>query len=605
MAMCGPTSTSVTSRCDPPAGGSRPHAQEPCDPPAGAHRGLLPEPPGRGGAEADTGDGAGIHDPGARRVLPGGRRLRPAARRRVRDRHRVPADRRSATATADAVEKVLADEGFAVLGWRDVPVDGARRASRRATSCRRSARSSSTKDGARRRRARASRLPRAEAHRARDRRARTSRRFERAGRRLQGHAHARPARGVLRRPRATSASRPRSRSCTRGSRPTRSRAGRSRTRTGCSPHNGEINTVQGNENWMRAREGVMRSRRCCRATSSARSRSARPGASDTARFDEALELLQPRGPPAASRDPDDDPGGVGEPRVDGRRSARRSTATTPSLMEPWDGPASIAFTDGTVIGAVLDRNGLRPSRYWVTDDDRVIMASEVGVLDVAPRQIVRKGRLEPGKHVPRRHDAGAHHPRRRDQGRPRGVAPVPASGSTPGSCTSTTCRRSSRSCRSTARGAAAAHVRLHAGGPAADHRADGAQRGRVARLDGHRHAGAGDLRPAADAVRVLQAAVRAGHEPAARRQLRSARHVAQLDDRARGQPARARRPSRAARSCARTPILTNEELAKLRYIDDGEYAVPGFTPFTVYCHYPGRRRRRRVCAWRSTTCARR
>ena len=66
-------------------------------------------------------------------------------------------------------------------------------------------------------------------------------------------------------------------------------------------------------------------------------------------------------------------------------------------MEPWDGPASIAFTDGTVIGAVLDRNGLRPSRYWVTDDDRVIMASEVGVLDVAPDKIVKKGRLEPGK----------------------------------------------------------------------------------------------------------------------------------------------------------------------------------------------------------------
>ena len=66
-------------------------------------------------------------------------------------------------------------------------------------------------------------------------------------------------------------------------------------------------------------------------------------------------------------------------------------------MEPWDGPASIAFTDGTVIGAVLDRNGLRPSRYWVTDDDLVIMASEVGVLDVPPEKVVKKGRLEPGK----------------------------------------------------------------------------------------------------------------------------------------------------------------------------------------------------------------
>ena len=66
-------------------------------------------------------------------------------------------------------------------------------------------------------------------------------------------------------------------------------------------------------------------------------------------------------------------------------------------MEPWDGPASVAFTDGTVIGAVLDRNGLRPSRYWVTDDDLVVLASEVGVLDIDPAKIVRKGRLQPGR----------------------------------------------------------------------------------------------------------------------------------------------------------------------------------------------------------------
>jgi glutamate synthase (NADPH/NADH) large chain len=68
-----------------------------------------------------------------------------------------------------------------------------------------------------------------------------------------------------------------------------------------------------------------------------------------------------------------------------------------SLMEPWDGPASVTFTDGTVIGAVLDRNGLRPSRYWVTDDDLVIMASEVGVLDIDPAKVVSKGRLQPGR----------------------------------------------------------------------------------------------------------------------------------------------------------------------------------------------------------------
>src|SRR6185312_16156931 len=67
------------------------------------------------------------------------------------------------------------------------------------------------------------------------------------------------------------------------------------------------------------------------------------------------------------------------------------------VMEPWDGPACVAFTDGTVVGAVLDRNGLRPSRYWVTDDGRVILASEVGVLDIPADRVVRKGRLQPGR----------------------------------------------------------------------------------------------------------------------------------------------------------------------------------------------------------------
>ena len=94
-------------------------------------------------------------------------------------------------------------------------------------------------------------------------------------------------------------------------------------------------------------------------------------------------------------------------------------------MEPWDGPASIAFTDGTVIGAVLDRNGLRPSRYYVTKDDLVIMASEVGVLDIPAEDIVLKERLQPGPHLPRRHGAGPHRRRRGDQARARGGAAVP------------------------------------------------------------------------------------------------------------------------------------------------------------------------------------
>src|SRR5438445_97715 len=120
------------------------------------------------------------------------------------------------------------------------------------------------------------------------------------------------------------------------------------------------------------------------------------GSSDTMSFDECLELLHLGGrslahgvlmmiPEAwenhATMSPE-------------RRAFYRYHA---SLMEPWDGPASIAFTDGTVIGAVLDRNGLRPSRYWVTDDDRVIMASEAGVVDIDPARVVKKGRLQPGR----------------------------------------------------------------------------------------------------------------------------------------------------------------------------------------------------------------
>jgi glutamate synthase (NADPH/NADH) large chain len=160
-------------------------------------------------------------------------------------------------------------------------------------------------------------------------------------------------------------------------------------------HNGEINTVQGNRNWMRAREALLDSDllpgdldRIFPICS--------PGASDSATFDEVLELLHMGGyelphavlmmvPEAWEHQPS-------MPRA--KRDFYRYHA---SLMEPWDGPASIAFTDGTVIGAVLDRNGLRPSRYWVTADDLVIMASEVGVIDVDPARVVQKGRLRPGR----------------------------------------------------------------------------------------------------------------------------------------------------------------------------------------------------------------
>ena len=160
-------------------------------------------------------------------------------------------------------------------------------------------------------------------------------------------------------------------------------------------HNGEINTVQGNENWMRAREELLSSPLLGDDLKKAFP-ICMPGASDTAKFDECLEMLYM--------------GGYGldeailmmipEPWEHHKSMSKDELAFYKyhaSLMEPWDGPASIAFTDGEVIGAVLDRNGLRPSRYWVTKDDLVIMASEVGVVDVAPEDILEKGRLQPGK----------------------------------------------------------------------------------------------------------------------------------------------------------------------------------------------------------------
>ena len=160
-------------------------------------------------------------------------------------------------------------------------------------------------------------------------------------------------------------------------------------------HNGEINTVQGNRNWMRAREALLKTdlipgdlERIFPVYT--------PGGSDTMSFDEALELLHMGGYslPEAVLMMIPQPWENDELISPERRAYYQFHA---SLIEPWDGPASIAFTDGTIIGAVLDRNGLRPSRYWVTDDDLVIMASEVGVVDIAPSKIVEKGRLQPGK----------------------------------------------------------------------------------------------------------------------------------------------------------------------------------------------------------------
>ncbi len=160
-------------------------------------------------------------------------------------------------------------------------------------------------------------------------------------------------------------------------------------------HNGEINTIRGNQNWMHAREGTMASRLLGDDLQKLYP-IVREGASDSARFDNALEFLVLTGrelpeailmmiPEAWENRDDMDP------------ELRAYYEYHSFLMEPWDGPASIAFTDGRKIGAVLDRNGLRPSRYTVTKDGLVVMASEVGVLDIPAENVLIKERLHPGK----------------------------------------------------------------------------------------------------------------------------------------------------------------------------------------------------------------
>jgi glutamate synthase (NADPH/NADH) large chain len=160
-------------------------------------------------------------------------------------------------------------------------------------------------------------------------------------------------------------------------------------------HNGEINTLAGNRNWMRAREAVLETD-LIEGDLSRIFPICTPGASDAASFDEVLELLHlcGRSLPHAVLMMIPEAWENHQSMDEARRAFYRFHA---ALMEPWDGPAAIAFTDGTIIGAVLDRNGLRPARFWVTADGLVVMASEVGVLDLDPATIVRKGRLQPGR----------------------------------------------------------------------------------------------------------------------------------------------------------------------------------------------------------------
>ncbi|HEX2854524.1 MAG TPA: glutamate synthase large subunit [Opitutaceae bacterium] len=160
-------------------------------------------------------------------------------------------------------------------------------------------------------------------------------------------------------------------------------------------HNGEINTLRGNINWMHARQALFSSELFGEDMEKILP-IINPNGSDSAMFDNTLELLVLAGRPLAHAMmmmiPE--PWSYHESMDDDRRAFYQYHSC---LMEPWDGPASIGFTDGKQIGAILDRNGLRPSRYYVTTDGLVIMASEAGVLDIPPEQIVQKGRLQPGR----------------------------------------------------------------------------------------------------------------------------------------------------------------------------------------------------------------
>jgi len=160
-------------------------------------------------------------------------------------------------------------------------------------------------------------------------------------------------------------------------------------------HNGEINTLRGNINWMRAREGLLRSELFGDDLKKILP-IIREGGSDTATFDNVLEFLYMSGRslPHAILMMIPEPWSAHESMGPELKAFYEYHS---ALMEPWDGPASIAFTDGTLIGAVLDRNGLRPSRYYVTKDDLVVMSSEVGVLDIPDENILVKERLHPGR----------------------------------------------------------------------------------------------------------------------------------------------------------------------------------------------------------------
>ena len=311
-------------------------------------------------------------------------------------------------------------------------------------------------------------------------------------------------------------------------------------------HNGEINTVRGNVNWMRARESQLASELFGDDLHKVLP-VVRPGGSDTANFDNVLELLVLAGrslPHAMMMMIPE----AYDHREDMSDELRGFYAFHGCLTEPWDGPASISFTDGTVIGATLDRNGLRPGRWMETKDGWVVLASETGVLDEPPENVLRKGRLQPGHlflvdlargRIVEDEEIKAEIAGRAPYGEwfDEGVVHL---GDLPERAPRVPREEPLRS-----RQLAFGYTR---GGHEGRPRAARAERGGADRLDGQRPRARGALRPAAAALQLLQAALRAGHEPADRLDARGGRDERRDERRLRAQPARrvagARAPAR-------------------------------------------------------------
>ncbi len=319
-------------------------------------------------------------------------------------------------------------------------------------------------------------------------------------------------------------------------------------------HNGEINTLRGNVNWMAARQASVSSKAIGDDIKKLWPISYE-GQSDTACFDNALEFLVQGGYSLAHAAMMLIPEAwAGNPLMDDERKAFYEYYA--ALMEPWDGPAAIAFTDGRQIGGTLDRNGLRPARWFVTKDDRVIMASEAGVLPIPESEIVQKWRLQPGKMLlvdlqegriisdeEIKAQLAKKHPYAKWLKKTQLVLE-----DLPGAA-------AAQALDQPLAARSPAVLRLHPGRPADPDGADGDDRPGSGRLDGHRHADLGALRQVEAALHLLQAELRAGDEPADRLDPRRTGDVAGVLHRAAAEPVRPRRAreEEAARSAPADP----------------------------------------------------